>query len=526
MHQVDYYGAVMFKPFGYRYLMDSARQISFACARKNVCCACTSFLLMAFVLACDSPQPAEEAPATLEPAAVDTRQAGLDVPEPNKCVFIILDAAAAGHFSYYGYERETSPAFDAFARDGVAFAAAQSTSPNTLTSARTYLTGQHLSTPPEGQFYSYYRLPEDAETVASAFADRGFETLGLSQNPNISIDFGFDTGFTHFNRYQQRGRVETPDGRAFDQPARALLEEAKTWIGEREDGAWFCYLHLLRPHNPYLSPEPFGSLWNKGGVQTTELDGKRVPVQTLWFAATGELDLSDEQTQYLTDLYDGNVAFTDSLVKDFLDWLKAEDLFESTLVIVTSDHGEAFMEHRRIAHSTTVYNEMIHVPLAFSAPAGLGFQRGVIEAPVSLVDIFPTLAELYGLAPKAELHGRSLAPLLRGETPEQVPALFARTDDLLEVAVRTGDAKVFFRRPDLGSAFEAVEVYDLANDPTEQVNLIEEAGSGEIVSRADAALKAFGDEHWSDPPPTEKGPPRMSEDVLEELRSLGYIGDN
>jgi hypothetical protein len=89
-----------------------------------------------------------------------------------------------------------------------------------------------------------------------------------------------------------------------------------------------------------------------------------------------------------------------------------------------------------------------------------------------------------------------------------------------------GNAKVFYRRPDLSSDFEAVEVYDLANDATEQINLIEEPESTEVIARADAALKAFGERHWSEPPPTEKGPPRMSEDVLEELRSLGYIGDN
>jgi len=447
-----------------------------------------------------------------------------DWPEVRKCLFIVLDAAAAKRLSFYGYERETSPAFDGFAERGISFGAAHSVTPSTITSVRTYLTGQYLPKPPPDVPLEYYRIPDGAYTLAEAFADRGYETLGLSQNPHVSETFNFDDGFDTFERLPSRGAVTLANGELVEQSSEALLTKARDWIAERPDDPWFCYLHLLRPHNPFRSPEPYFSKWNTRGYPMVTYGEKTVPEETWWFVKGRDHPLTEEENQYLVDLYDGNIAYVDSLVGEFLAWLQKQGLYDDTLIIIAADHGEAFMEHDRVGHNTTLYQEMLHVPLAFSIPSFWALQPHQVEAPVDLIDLYPTLVELFDLHARDPLHGQSLTKLLRNESTGHKPLLFARTSDLMTFSVRSGTHKAIFERPALDKPWDLTRLFDLSVDPAEKTSQAGTPRGEPFAQQARRALEAFATTHWNEQPI--EGGPTLPSELLEELESLGYVADD
>lgn len=479
----------------------------------------------------DASHQREGIPSTKPNKPVGRAQAASDFPgvgDLRRCIFIILDASDACHFSYIGYDRDTSPNIDALGEQGVRFMAAHSQTVNTLSSARTYLTGQYLPAPVvENKIDFGYSVPENARTLASAFAARGYQTLALSQNPFVSEEFNFAIGFDYFHRYRGRSPMQIPDGREFDDPTAGILEEAKVWIRETREEASFCYLHLLRPHNHFDSPEPYVSRWNERGYPLTKMlkkSGKPYPLEVLlYLAGTVRGDISDEDVQFLMNLYDGNIAYADALVGDFIGWLKKEGIFDDTLVIIASDHGEAFMQHGYLGHNKTVYEDMTHVPLVFSSPQGARFVSGSIAAPVEMIDVFPTLAELFDLPVEAPLHGRSLLPLLRGESRKHKPFLYAQTNDLLNFSVSTANHKVIFKRSNLDVPFEAAEIYDLSIDHAEKHDLLLSPKMATIRARAEQALLAYSKKYWSG---AQASSAVVSEGTIEELKSLGYLGED
>lgn len=443
-----------------------------------------------------------------------------------RCLFIILDASNARHFSYLGYDRETSPNVDALGDQGVRFMSAHGQTSNTLSSARTYLTGRYLPEPSAADpLHHGYALPENTYTLASAFSASGYQTAAFSENPYVSEAFNFTIGFDHFRYYRGRAPIQIADGREFDDATEGIVEEAKSWIRERKDDSWFCYIHLLRPHNHYGSPEPYLSRWNDRGYPLTRLLDKRGEpmAREVFLFISGSLrgEITKEDTQYLLNLYDGNIAYVDALLGDFIAWLKKEGIFDSTLVIIASDHGEAFMQHGHLGHNTTLYEDMTHVPMVFSSPQGTGFKSASIDAPVGMIDVFPTLVELFDLTPGGPLDGRSLVPLLRGESREHKPFLYAQTNDLLAFSIRSANHKVIFKRNLPTVPFEAMEIYDLSADEEEKHNLLQSPEMAGVRARAEEALVAYADTYWTG---AEGSDVVLPQATLEELEALGYLG--
>jgi arylsulfatase A-like enzyme len=284
----------------------------------------------------------------------------------------------------------------------------------------------------------------------------------------------------------------------------------------------------MEPHAPYEPPEPFRSRYGREvpgapDIETANQDLIRRPFAKL---AVPEVEL-------LESYYDGEVAAVDAELRQLFDELRQRRFLDNAIVVITADHGEEFLDHGRVSHGTSLYNETIRVPLLLQ---GTGIPSGrVVTENVSLVDVAPTLLDLAGLPPEPNFEGRSLAPLI---TPPSAPA--GRRDrlpgdppgesrDILAELERT-DTKLDFRRHTssilrgsvkllVNQPHATAETYDLAEDPRERTPLASEDGkAAAVLARALEELRASLQIRRAEL--AERG--RVDEATREKLRALGY----
>jgi arylsulfatase A-like enzyme len=308
---------------------------------------------------------------------------------------------------------------------------------------------------------------------------------------------GFGQGFLAWRERQGRAPRLT---RAFLDWARAVGRHAP----------FFAYLHYIDLHDPYRPEPPFDQLYGPTGDVYAGVDFAR------WGAARAEINagvrrLSPRDLEQLVALYDGQLTWVDGRIGELFEGLRRLDLYDSSWIVLTSDHGEGFMEHGFVSHSSVPYEELVRVPLLVKLPRGEhGGTR--VARQVRIVDVMPTLLEAAGAAPAGALDGASLLPLIRGDAAGSAafPEL-AISEWKESVAVRSEGLKVI-RLPDGRTV-----LYDLAADPGERVDVLgERAGeAAPLVRAAEAVLAARGTE----------ARPRvvLGEGEIEELRALGYV---
>ncbi len=317
--------------------------------------------------------------AAIEPAGRGAAgQAAESGPAQPPHVFVyLIDTLRADSLSAYGGKPDLAPAMNAFARDGVAYLEARAGSTWTLPSVVSLLTGLY----PDRHGVMDGKTQFDADRQPSLqllLGQHGFHTVGISHSFIASPAFGMDTGFEHFYfRNQLNG------GQLRSQRARRQLA---SWLSVRADGApVFAYIHTVDPHAPYTPPEDL-----RAGIGP-------VPPAMPWLAQglPGALAAKGGRVDpagvaYLRALYDGEVHYTDREFGRFLDLLKWLGLYDHSIVILVGDHGEEFAEHGGFDHGTTVFDEVLRVPLVVKFPGSrwAGYRS---RAPVSLVDVVPTL---------------------------------------------------------------------------------------------------------------------------------------
>lgn len=433
---------------------------------------------------------------------------------PQNLLFIVLDAFDAGHVSHLGYPEETTPNLDALAASGVTFSNAHSQSSSTNSSVKSYFTGRY---PAKAHATKHvYGITPKNYTLAQAFQNAGFSTAGYSENPWVQKWVGSNQGFEEF--VGEPPVLEKDESRGYtprDQEATTrLISSAREWIASRESGErWFCYLHLFRPHNPYTVPESFASQLSTTPWGTDIGVRERRLISGIYKVRPRQKEI---EARRFIKRYDTNIQYVDHLLGEMIDWLEEGHLSENTLIIVASDHGEAFLQHDKFGHNTTLYEEMIHVPLVFKAPSSTGLLNVKIDHPVEMVDLFPTLAELFSLSPRDSLDGKSLMPYLLGERNPLKETLFSLTQDNSKLAVRHRNHKLILVRVD-EAAFIPHELFDLSKDPAEQHNLID---SSEDLERLNALAQSYLETYFIR---TEEETPAMSQAQIDILKALGYL---
>jgi arylsulfatase len=292
-------------------------------------------------------------------------------------LLILLDAARPDHMSCYGYHRETTPNIDRLAEDGLRFDNVFVEAAYTLASTGSLLTGL----PPDvhGVVSTLYSsLSDDVATLPELLQEKGYVTSALTSNPFFSSAYNYQQGFDHFIELFDDKKVVI--GHHFLKPFEKLVESG----GDRP---LFMYLHLREPHTPYAMPEPFFGKYQKKYEQRTRSfhsEANRILAAENW---------TSSELQFMTDVYDENLAYADRIVGRLLEILKKNQILENTITIITSDHGEGLGEHGLLGHNVVLHKEGIHVPLIMHFP-GIESRQNVVSNPAITSDLAVTLCEL------------------------------------------------------------------------------------------------------------------------------------
>ncbi len=409
-------------------------------------------------------------------------------------VLIVLDAARADHFGLYGYSRDTTPEIDRLGRESLVFTHAVAECSYTVCSMPSLLTG--LSYVQHGLIGKHLFLGAEVETLAERLAAAGYLTVGYTGNPNNSTVTGMERGYEQFHEIWDTD------------PGQITGEVTKLLAAKSAERPLFLMLHYVPPHEPY-DPTPEFDLFGDPSYA-----GPVNPDRDLAHAIYAkEVTLDEADLEELVALYDGNLRRGDAAVGEVLAALRGAGIYDDALVVVTSDHGEAFMEHGWIGHNTTLYGEMLRVPLVVKLPASWTAQGVATDRMVGLADVVATIDRRLGLDAPAQVRGQDLlAPASGGER-----VLFLRSAHAAfpYFGVRTRRFKAIIQEGRLP------ELYDVQADPGEERDLIAEhpllhAGLMVLLSRAikeDDKLRAGvreGD---------------ISEAQRKMLEALGYLGN-
>ncbi len=466
----------------------------------------------------DLPRPAQS--ASSERSESGGRPGQLAAPGPGhskglNVLLIIIDALRPDRLGCYGYERNTSPVLDALAGDGILFADAMAQGAETTTSMPSLLVGRRPGEPGmewvSHRDKVFARPAGDCPTLAEVLKRGGYATAAITANPLIGPTMGVAKGFDYLDDSCGRDRAWLRT------TALAVNERACEWLErrERDDGPFFLYLHYLEPHNQYRPPSEFCLFGRPGYTPRDDALNEEmnrlpetVPDQRVTEEALREAGLSLRDVARLSDLYDGEVRCVDHYVGQLLERLRQLGLYENTLIIVTADHGEAFLEHGFLEHGGSLHQEQIWVPLLLRAPGAPGGRR--VEGVVELVDLAPTLLQAAGIEPPAGMSRRSFyEALLRGGQAGDGAGL-AEIPYRETKALRLGNQKLIVSP-------RGAELYDLERDPGEARDLAA-ARPGEVKRLRDVLRGLTKDQS-----PPEPVPEASSEHDLDALKSLGYL---
>jgi arylsulfatase A-like enzyme len=409
-------------------------------------------------------------------------------------VFVLVDTLRADRLGSYGYARPTSETIDALAESGILFRNVLSQSSWTKTSMASLWTGTFPTN--HGIIRYNHVLPEEALLPAEIFRGAGYRTAGIWRNGWVAPNFGFGQGFEFYVNPQpgrERERIQSrhPSGATLKGTDEDLVTSAFEFIDSFGRERFFLYLHFMDLHQ-YVYDESsarFGTSYS--------------------------------------DVYDQAIHWTDRLIGLVLERIDSIGRLSNTVVVIASDHGEAFLEHGLEGHARNLYSEVVNVPFVIALPFRL-HPGVVVEERVQNADVWPTVLDLVGLPPLVKADGRSLVPLIlaavgQGEAGDARPAYAQldrrwgspkRSDPL--VSVTEGNLRLIWpaRQP------ARIQLFDLASDPAEKSNVYDPANP-EHQRLAELARQHYesGASPWGVAPVEVE----LDDLRLNQLRALGYV---
>jgi len=325
-------------------------------------------------------------------------------------LFLVVDALRADHMGIHGYERNTTPFLDGLARGGYLF-------PNTVSnSLATRYTVPSIFTMVYPGVHGIREhgqvLSAEFVTLAEHLKEAGWATAAWAPNPNLKSQFRYGQGFDH---YDDDILNEDPDLPVWEQyeTAKRINGRALRWIREREGDPWFIYIHYREPHFPYAPPPDWDGMFYE-----PRPDGKphRPITEEEYARQPGVMIDGDDRNdlEYYVAQYDANIRYCDDQIAAFLRTLREEGRLDDTVIVVSADHGEGFLEHGYWNHGNVIYDEACHVPGIVRMPEAVDGPV-TIDAPVHTFDFSRTILDVAGVAPRTDvLQARSLLPLIRG----------------------------------------------------------------------------------------------------------------
>jgi arylsulfatase A-like enzyme len=450
----------------------------------------------------------------------------LSRPEGERNVLlIVVDALNASHTGVYGYERNTTPHMDAIAADGIVLTDWISNSSWTRPSFTTMITGVPRSI--HGMELSERKLPPKLQTLPKKFRHAQYATAGFIGNPLIQKKWGYDNGFDVFRDATVYG--DFPD-------AETIVTDAIEWLSKVKANRFFGVIFLVDPHAPYAAPK------TARRFSADLSDYMAMPERET------EAPLPEDEIAKMVAAYDDEVRYADAQIGRLMVWLKKNELFDSTVIVVTADHGEIFGAHQCYQHAYHMWEPVLRVPfIVLSSDVA---QRGFFQLPATHMDLMPTLLDLAGIKNRSA-YGVSIFSDERlpktddgstnhnfSDTPPIYSAYDAR--GVRRQAARLGTLKLiryekikshaFTTRDATGQALEKnpslripgprYELFDLEKDPLEQVNIV--ATTSRVVE-LEILKKAVQYRKPAEKKAGEKKRIKLDSDTLDALRAAGYI---
>ena len=399
---------------------------------------------------------------------------------PANVILITIDTVRADHLGCYGATDIHTPTLDALAHDGIVFERAISQVPLTWPSHAAILTGTY---PFQNGVQDFTGQPLDPRfrSVAQVFKQQGYATGAVVSAFVLDRSWGLARGFDFYDDAFSAETFQTKDVGLVDRKAGESVTHAINWLQKTPKRPFFFWLHLYDPHSPYDPPEPF-------------------------------------RTQYRGHLYDGEIAYADHELGRLMAWLKQNHLYDRSLIVFLSDHGESLGDHGEKEHGFFVYNSTVHIPLIVKPPAGSGIQPGRVARPVETVAVAPTLIRLAGMKNAAEKEKQFRAAGLFGDEAEKQDAAYSESFYSFSSfgwsplhALETGRYH-YIEAPE-------PELYDLTADPGEKNNLARQQ-TATVAVLEDKLQTLLRQNPYK---PAENGTSGLSPDALEKLRALGYV---
>jgi arylsulfatase A-like enzyme/Tfp pilus assembly protein PilF len=391
-------------------------------------------------------------------------------------LLITIDTLRADHLPAYGYSNVKTPNLDRIASESYLFNRAYAHVPLTFPSHSSILTGR-LPISHGVRDNGGYHLEDSETTLAEVLKSKGYTTAGFVSafilDSVFNLQQGFDFYYDNFDVAEYQGL----DPRSIQRRADEIEAEAEHWLDQNSNKKFFAWVHFYDPHDPYNPPEPYRS-------------------------------------EYSTEPYDGEIAFTDEYVGKLVSKLESSGQLDRTILIVTGDHGEGLGEHGESTHGMFIYNSTMHVPLFIRLPHG---KKKIVDAVVGHIDLEPTILDMLGIPIPANVNGASLLPVLQGKEKKErfayVESLYCKLHygwSGLEGITSQKYKYIQAPRP---------EFFDLEKDAKELQNVEKENNSLARVmkSQLQEIISQYGNKNA-------KAQQKVDPEVEEKLRSLGYIG--
>jgi arylsulfatase A-like enzyme/Tfp pilus assembly protein PilF len=394
------------------------------------------------------------------------------VPAIRHVVLISLDTCRADHLSCYGYAQPTTPHIDALARQGYLFCHAMTPIPLTLPAHASMLTG---TIPPHHGKHDNRDVHFDRShvTLASLLKSKGYRTGAFVGSQILNGHFGLNRGFdTYHDRFAQQDQSE--------RRAEEVNRAAFAWLEEQQDNPFFLFLHYYDPHDAYDPPEPFA-------------------------------------TTFKESPYAGEIAYVDHCIGEVVAKLKSLDMYESSLIIVTSDHGEMLGEHGEDTHMYFIYQSALKVPMVYKLPGSHAARE--IDGLASIIDIVPTVCALVDIDPPAGIQGKNLAGYF-SQKPPPPEDRYLYCESLYPTKYEANSLLGLMSRQWKYIQTTRPELYDLQKDPGEQTNLVETHPHRARILKD--RLAQILEQTVRQGEAQEDTP--LDPELLKHLLSLGYVG--
>lgn len=420
-------------------------------------------------------------------------------------ILIVIDSLRADHLSFLGYFKKTSPNLDKFSKESFVFEKAFSTGPITPHSFPSILASIYFSDCQKG------KIPKEKKLISEVLKNKGYITAAFTTNPFLSSYFGYHRGWDFFEEFSPSFsealkisksflvkkisqeiffsflppfyywlkylftffKIFKPTDFSFFTKKRAnahLVNETVKWfLLENKRRPFFIFIHYQDVHLPYLPEEFYKDPENFSYLKYLKI--QRFPHHAPFYEKKKLLRIYMKfHLKKAISFYDAGISYLDRKIGELFDFLKRKNLYQNSFIIVTSDHGDEFLEHSGGGHLPKLYNELLHVPLLIKTPKGI---HKTFKEKVSLIDLSPTILKLLKIAPPSSFKGKSI--FKKREFIFHQTAFNFKKKNFLEAQVEVSWPK-FFKIACQSKRWKIIkdyfsdkeEFYDLLNDPLEK----------------------------------------------------------